>query len=400
MDSGSNAGNFDASDRVIFTFQITDTVNGNGTFTLYDNIDHTPGDNVEGTQSLSLNGLVEVRDSSSPAQELALNGSVDIIDDVPTISTGPSSAWLTVDELFLTTDATTSFAAAFIPLFGADGPAANGSKVYALNAIVGASGLVDTATGEAVDLSVVGGVVFGKTHTTGLTVFTVSVDGSGNVTLDQQRAIVHPDTGDPNDSKTLSAANLVTLTETITDGDGDHASATLNIGQSLTFKDDGPSIIASGTVPTLTVDETFLATDASAGFAASFVSSFGADGAGSIAYALGVSSSGRGFRPGRYREREPCIPVCGRQPGCGPRRNKRGGGARCRPDCVHGFRGRVGQRDARSAARDRAYAGYRSRPVEEPDGGQSGDADGDDYRQGWRPHVGHTGHRHASGVQG
>ena len=292
VDSGSNAGNFDATDRVIFTFQITDTVNGNGTFTLYDNIDHTPGDNVEGTQSLSLNGLVEVRDSSSPAQELALNGSVDIIDDVPTISTGPSSAWLTVDESFLTTDATTSFAAAFIPLFGADGPAANGSKVYALNAIAGASGLVDTATGEAVDLSVVGGVVFGKTHTTGLTVFTVSVDGSGNVTLDQQRAIVHPDTGDPNDSKTLSAANLVTLTETITDGDGDHASATLNIGQSLTFKDDGPSIIASGTVPTLTVDETFLATDASAGFAASFVSSFGADGAGSIAYALGVSSSG------------------------------------------------------------------------------------------------------------
>ena len=109
-------------------------------------------------------------------------------------------------------------------------PAANGSKVYALNAIAGASGLVDTATGEAVDLSVVGGVVFGKTHTTGLTVFQVSVDGSGNVTLDQQRAIVHPNTGDPNDSKTLSAANLVTLTETITDGDGDHASATLNIG--------------------------------------------------------------------------------------------------------------------------------------------------------------------------
>ena len=349
-----------ATDRVVFTFQITDTVHGNGTFTLYDNIDHTPGDNIEGTQSLSLNGLVEVRDSSSPAQQLVLNGSVDIIDDVPIISTGYIVGFATVDETFLATDASASFAASFIPLFGADGPAANGSKVYALNAIAGASGLVDTATNEAVDLSVVGGVVFGKTHTTGLTVFTVSVDGSGNVTLDQQRAIVHtPDTG-PDQPKTLSAANLVTLTEAITDGDGDHASATLNIGQSLTFKDDAPSITASGTVSTLTVDETFLATDASASFAASFVSSFGADGAGSIAYALGVSSSGADSRPRRYREREPCVPVCGRQSGCGPRGNKRWGRARCRPDCVHGFRGRVGQRDARSAARDRAYAGYRS----------------------------------------
>ena len=53
----------------------------------------------------------------------------------------------------------------------------------------------------------------------------LTVDGSGNVTLDQQRAVVHP-TNNPNESKTLSAANLVTLTATITDKDGDSASAT------------------------------------------------------------------------------------------------------------------------------------------------------------------------------
>ena len=198
---GGTADSYDAGiDRVVFTFQINPTT-GQGTFSLYDNIDHhtvAAADDVEGTRLLNLNGIVEVTDSSPSPQTLLLNGSIAIIDDVPIISTGPSSASLTVDKSFLTTDATTSFAAAFIPLFGADGPAANGSKVFALNAIAGASGLVDTATGEAVDLSVVGGVVFGKTHTTGLTVFTVSVDGSGNVTLDQQRAIVHPDTGDPN----------------------------------------------------------------------------------------------------------------------------------------------------------------------------------------------------------
>ena len=87
------------------------------------------------------------------------------------------------------------------------------------------------------------------------------MDGSGNVTLDQIRAVVHPTT-DPNEPKTLSADNLVTLTATITDKDGDSATATLNIGQNLVFLDDGPSISAPGASPTLTVDETDLATNA------------------------------------------------------------------------------------------------------------------------------------------
>ena len=44
-------------------------------------------------------------------------------------------------------------------------------------------------------------------------VFTVSVNSSGVVTLDQIRSIVHP-TSDPDESKTLSAANLVAWAET------------------------------------------------------------------------------------------------------------------------------------------------------------------------------------------
>ncbi|WP_414868209.1 DUF5801 repeats-in-toxin domain-containing protein, partial [Pseudomonas sp. IT-194MI4] len=70
------------------------------------------------------------------------------------------------------------------------------------------------------------------------------------------RAMVHPDPTNPDDSKTLTSDNLVTLTATITDKDGDSAHATLNIGQNLVFKDDGPSISTTGTEPTLTVDET------------------------------------------------------------------------------------------------------------------------------------------------
>src|SRR5262249_33817565 len=58
----------------------------------------------------------------------------------------------------------------------------------------------------------------------------------------QQRAVVHANTSNPDDSTTLSAANLVVLTATVSDGDGDQASAPLNVGLQLVFKDDGPTI--------------------------------------------------------------------------------------------------------------------------------------------------------------
>ncbi|WP_256576363.1 DUF5801 repeats-in-toxin domain-containing protein, partial [Pseudomonas sp. SID14000] len=68
----------------------------------------------------------------------------------------------------------------------------------------------------AVNLSLNGTVVEGRTATTNLLVFTVSVASNGSVTLDQLRAIVHPDTSNPDDAKTLTSDNLVTLTATKT----------------------------------------------------------------------------------------------------------------------------------------------------------------------------------------
>src|SRR5262249_6235627 len=131
-----------------------------------------------------------------------------------------------------------------------DGAAGTDSMTYALSTPGGASGLTDTATGEAVTLSLVNGQVVGKTATTGLTVFVVSVDASGNVTLDQQRALVPTNPNDPDESRGLPGSNLVVLTATATDGDGDHAAAPLDLTPQLVFKDDGPSIgpIADSTV--------------------------------------------------------------------------------------------------------------------------------------------------------
>src|SRR5438128_53809 len=218
-----------------------------------------------------------------------------IHDDGPSITANATTATLTVDETDLSTNASASFDAttAFSSTIGADGA---GTKTYALAVTAGASGLVDTATNEAVNLSLVSGHVEGRTATTNLLVFRVDVDAAGTVTLDQQRAVVHPTT-DPDESVTLTADSLVRLTATITDKDGDTASATQNIGQNLVFKDDGPSITANATTATLTVDETDLSTNASASFDATtaFSSSFGADGAGTKTYALAVTAGASGL---------------------------------------------------------------------------------------------------------
>ena len=93
----------------------------------------------------------------------------------------------------------------------------------------------------------------------------------------------------------MSAANLVSLAATITDKDGDTQSANINIGTSLHFHDDAPSISVSAAADPLTVDETNLILNATANFADNFTSSYGADGAGTTTYALNVSAAGVDF---------------------------------------------------------------------------------------------------------
>ncbi|WP_258537961.1 MULTISPECIES: DUF5801 repeats-in-toxin domain-containing protein, partial [unclassified Pseudomonas] len=107
-----------------------------------------------------------------------------------------------VDETVLATNDTQSFAANFTSAFGADGA---GTLTYALGVVAGASGLTDTASGEAVNLSLNGTVVEGRTALGNLLVFTVSVAANGSVTLDQLRAVVHPDATNPDDSTTLTS---------------------------------------------------------------------------------------------------------------------------------------------------------------------------------------------------
>ncbi|WJD71358.1 DUF5801 repeats-in-toxin domain-containing protein [Pseudomonas asiatica] len=282
----------------LLVFTVSVASNGSVTLDQLRAIVHPDTSNPDDSKTLTSDNLVTLtatktdKDGDSAQAILNIGQNLVFKDDGPSISTTGTEPVLTVDETDLTTNATQSFAANFTSAFGADGA---GTLTYALGVVAGASGLTDTATGEAVNLSLNGTVVEGRTATTNLLVFTVSVASNGSVTLDQLRAIVHPDTSNPDDSKTLTSDNLVTLTATKTDKDGDSAQAILNIGQNLVFKDDGPSISTTGTEPVLTVDETDLTTNATQSFAANFTSAFGADGAGTLTYALGVVASASGL---------------------------------------------------------------------------------------------------------
>ncbi|WP_414711932.1 DUF5801 repeats-in-toxin domain-containing protein [Sphingopyxis sp.] len=229
---------------------------------------------------------------------------VQVTDDVPAVTAAAGGAnALTVDDSDLATNATANFGfgqpgSLFDVAFNADGPAAVNSIVYALGVkSTGiASGLVDTITGQSVVLTNEAGVVYGRTSGSGAVVFTLTVDANGTVTLDQQRPVFHsPDTG-ADQAIGLSAADLITLTATVTDSDGDPASATANIGGSLTFKDDGVNIdiavVSEANVLLTTQDgETIGAASdfavSTANFSDAFAfanADFGEDGAGSITW--------------------------------------------------------------------------------------------------------------------
>ncbi|MER9640591.1 DUF5801 repeats-in-toxin domain-containing protein, partial [Mesorhizobium sp. M0239] len=163
------------------------------------------------------------------------------LDDGPSITpSATAQPVLTVDETNLAANATANFAANFTSAFGADGA---GTLVYGLSVTAGASGLVDTATGQVVNIALVGNVVEGRTAGTNDLVFTLTVNtATGAVALDQIRAVVHPTT-DPNEPTSLSADDLIKVTATITDKDGDSQSASVDIGKNLTFLDDGPTVL-------------------------------------------------------------------------------------------------------------------------------------------------------------
>ncbi|MHC2816877.1 T1SS-143 domain-containing protein [Bradyrhizobium huanghuaihaiense] len=209
------------------------------------------------------------------------------------------------------------FGGFFQSVSGADGVADSEHPIsYALSIDVSkSSGVVDAQTSEAVVLVMNGTTVEGHTAASNLLVFTLSVDSVGTVTFTDYRAVKEADGTSPDGNEGISlASGAVTLTGTITDNDGDTATAGIDLGPQVTFLDDGPSIhvVVDGeerTLPNLIVDESNLtaATNgidgsihngnntASASFGSVFAAVTGADGVADpqhpISYALSIDTS-------------------------------------------------------------------------------------------------------------
>ncbi|WP_371365920.1 retention module-containing protein [Pseudomonas sp. QL9] len=245
-----------------------------------------------GSGKISLTATITDRDGDHSSASVDLGGKLTFLDDGPSISVGEGSfANLTVDETHLNVDASSaSVSGLFSGSYGADGA---GSTTYSVSTADNTdSGLKDTATGQEIFLFNTSNGIEGRVGGSGGAVaFSVTVS-NGVVTLDQQRALSHPITTDPNDPLSIGTGK-VSLVATITDGDGDHSSASIDLGGKLTFLDDGPSIsVGEGSFASLTVDETHLGVDASsASVSGLFSGSYGADGAGSTTYSVSTTDN-------------------------------------------------------------------------------------------------------------
>ncbi|HFO0133951.1 TPA: DUF5801 repeats-in-toxin domain-containing protein [Pseudomonas aeruginosa] len=270
---------------------VADQSNGIGTLTI----------NANGTYSYTLTGRTEDVDGVDEVDTFTYIArdqygntvintvTITIIDDVPSVTlTGNALGEVQVDETSMGTSASADFSGAFTHHFGADG---DGGLVYTLEVDTAATGLLDTETGDPIVLvaSPDGLTVTGHVgDDSGPAAFTISVDANGEVTLTQNRPLQHSDPNNHDDVLTLPAGSLK-LTGTVTDGDGDTDSASVDIGGRFSFRDDGPTI---GAAPAPgAVDEAYLTTgsgDGTAGLStetgADLDVDFGSDGQGSLVF--------------------------------------------------------------------------------------------------------------------
>ncbi len=268
-------------------------------YTLNDNGSHATGN---GRNDLIESFGISLVDQDGDTATSTLR--VGIVDDIPVITAGTADPRLELDESALGTDAAQGFGGLFTIDFGADGAAANNALVYALaiDAAI-ASGLVDTATGQAVVFSVNGDgtLVTGTAGPGGPTVLTLTLDpATGVISFDQIRAVVHP-TAAP-DEVVYIANGALKLQVTATDSDGDSVSDSRDIGNRFGLRDDAPTAsvdpVPGFVLPVINTQDadTLAGPDSASGnFSGAFnpLFSFGADGAAasnaqSLVYALSL----------------------------------------------------------------------------------------------------------------
>ncbi len=206
--------------------------------------------------------------------------------------------------------------------FGVDGAATAGAKVYSLAIVNGADSGLMTTDGQHIYLYMEGGIAVGRVGgAEGQAAIAIAIDpANGKVSTVEYLSLNHGNANNANDSVSL-ADGTVRAVLTVTDGDGDKASDSADISSGIRFLDDGPSVDLSVTGVKVIADESTglqqndtstlsvfsgvsnighdadnagapLAYAQSASAVVSSSIAFGADGAGSVAYSLSLSSSG------------------------------------------------------------------------------------------------------------
>lgn len=256
--------------------------------TLVDNYTHPTagGDQTTGIGSATVVATDIDNDTATGTVAIAIS------DDLPTLAvTAPSAAALSVDETTLgASSGAIDFSGLFTPDYNADSNGTIGDYKLGISAEGADTGLVDTASGQAIVLHMNGTTVQGVTEADGDVVFEITVSASGTVELTQLRAIVHGDTTSDNESSVALDPALITLSATAIDGDGDPVTASAQIGGAITFLDDGPGVIGSNA--TAYLDDDALTNGIAGGtgdgpdgqdLTGTLVHDFGSDG-GSIAF--------------------------------------------------------------------------------------------------------------------
>ncbi len=159
----------------------------------------------------------------------------------------------------IATSTTANFSGVFTDTFGADGAAQHNSVTYALS-ISGCdglhgvdSGLVDALTGQHDYLfqngNTITAYVGDSTH--GSVAFTITlVPSSGSITFTEDRSV------ETHGGPATLPAGLVTLEQTITDGDGTSTHASVNIGAQFSITGDEPKPPVLSVNNAVGVDET------------------------------------------------------------------------------------------------------------------------------------------------
>ena len=255
--------------------------NGTYTYTLTKPFDTTPDTN-NGTNTETGKDAFTYTATDANGNSVTGTITIDIIDDVPAIDIATSGTTLIVDESLGTTGsvqneggrvnndetlagaavgaigyATGSIVSLVSANAGADGEA---SRVYSLTVNNATSGMTDSITDAPITLVAVNSTtVEGRLGGSATVAFRITVDpATGIATINQFRAVEHNDSTNHDEnggSEALMNSGVLSLGVTLTDGDGDRATDTVDVSQLFKFEDDGPAAIGeSGTANEILVD--------------------------------------------------------------------------------------------------------------------------------------------------